>query len=272
MKHICYIAVLISAFFLSCQHKKSNHVNPETFSVLVNGEKIEMVLIEGNSFKSEHDFICNNDSKFVDTFYIGKYEVTQKVWKAIMGEDNNPSYNRGCDNCPVENVSWKDAQEFISKLNLLVGKQFRLPTKTEWEYAAKGGVINEECKYSGSNNIDEVAWYINNYQLDSWGDKGTTHPVGLKKSNILGIYDMSGNVWEWCYDLYTEEYMQNGKIIHEGWPYKGTHLYFRRVIKGGSWGGTAEGCSVAYTDFDVENYEDEYGGFRLVLDYDKNNK
>ena len=115
----------------------------------------------------------------------------------------------------------------------------------EWEYAARGGRQSKGYKYSGSHHIDKVAWYIDNYQKNKSGDKGTTHPVGMKQPNELGLYDMSGNVW--------------------GWPFEGTHLYFRHVLRGGSWGGTAKGCRVSYIDYDMGTYRDEYGGFRIAL-------
>ncbi|MBR0324280.1 MAG: SUMF1/EgtB/PvdO family nonheme iron enzyme, partial [Bacteroidales bacterium] len=124
----------------------------------------------------------------MSTFYIGKYEVTQAEWKAVMG--TNPSRHKG-DNLPVENVTWFDCQEFIRKLNELTGKQFRLPTEAEWEYAARGGKHSYGAKYAGDNDIDNVAWYGDN-------SNNTTHPVGLKRPNELGLYDMTGNVQEWC--------------------------------------------------------------------------
>lgn len=216
---------------------------------------------------------CEEDEKptheeTVSSFYIGKYEVTQKLWDAVIGSHLNSSYNTGCEECPVENVSWKDVQVFITKLNILTKQSFRLPTGIEWEYAARGGNRSKGYKYSGSNKIDQVAWYIDNYQKDKQGDRGTVHPVGMKNPNELGIYDMSGNVWEWCSDLYTQEYDRNGKNVHSGWPFPGTQLFFRRILRGGSWGGTAKGCRVSYIDYDVEGLCDEYGGFRLALDVD----
>lgn len=210
----------------------------------VNGESFEMVLVEGGTFMmggtDEQGDDCESNEKppqeeSVDSFYIGKYEVTQKLWNAIVNNDINRSFNSGCADCPVEQVSWNDAQFFVTKLSILTQKHFRLPTEIEWEYAARGGNRSRGYKYSGSHNIDDVAWYIENYQKSRYGEKGTTHPVGMKEPNELGIYDMSGNVWEWCNDLYTKEYNHNGKQIHADWPFKGVQLLFRRVLRGGSW-------------------------------------
>ena len=128
----------------------------------------------------------------LSSFYICKYEVTQALWKAVMG--SNPSNWKG-DDLPVETVSWDDCQTFIRKLNALTGKNFRLPTEAEWEFAARGGNNSRGYKYAGSNNIETVAWYDGNS-----GNK--THVVGTKSPNELGLYDMSGNVWEWCQDRY----------------------------------------------------------------------
>ena len=242
---------------------------------VVGGDSIEMVLVEGGTFRmgctSEQGCDCEENEKpvhkeTVSDFYMGKYEVTQRLWRTVMGTDSIFPYNGGCDDCPMENVSWKNAQSFISKLNEMTGRTFRLPTEAEWEYAASGGRKSKKYKYSGSNQVDEVAWYVGNFANGQQGIAGTTRPVGLKKSNELGLYDMSGNVWEWCEDLYKQEYEQGGKVVHQGWPFKGTRLYFRRILRGGSWGGTAAGCRVSYIDYDIEGYSDEYGGFRLVME------
>lgn len=271
------IFLFIITCILACTPDKSNEEATQSVTFTVNGESFEMVLVEGGTFvmgcTSEQGNDCENNEKpaheeTVDTFYIGKYEVTQKLWNAVIGPDLNRSSNAGCDDCPVEQISWKDAQVFITKLRILTKKPFRLPTETEWEYAARGGNRSKGYKYSGSDKIDEVAWYVENYQKNKSGKLGTTHPVGMKKPNELGIYDMSGNVWEWCSDTYTKEYRHNGKEVHPEWPYPGAPLYFRSVLRGGSWGGTAEGCRVSYIDYDVASYRDEYGGFRLALSPD----
>lgn len=272
MRTITTSAIILFILTGCLGNSQSDKQSIESLTFTVNGESFEMVFVEGGTFimgcTSEQGRDCEDIEKpaheeTVDTFYLGKYEVTQKLWMAVTG--TNSSHNRDCDDCPVENVSWNDAQEFIKKLNALTGKTFRLPTETEWEYAARGGIHSEGYKYSGSNKVDEVAWYIDNYENSKHGIKGTTHPVGTRKPNELGIYDMSGNVWEWCNNLFMKEYQHNGKSVHPEWPFPGAPLYFRCILRGGSWGGTAKGCRVSYCDYDIHNYRDEYGGFRLAL-------
>ena len=207
--------------------------NVDNISIPVkDGISIDMVRVEAGTFtmgatpemkepfdweKPTHQVTLTND------YYIGKYEVTQALWQAVMG--NNPSYFKG-GNLPVEYVSWDDCQEFISKLNNMTGKKFRLPTEAEWEYAARGGKKGRGCQYSGSNNLSDVAWYKDN-------SDSKTHAVGSKQANELGIYDMSGNVCEWCQDWY-DSYSSSSQVNPTG-ANSGSY----RVFRGGSWDHTA---------------------------------
>ena len=212
-----------TAFFASCEDDKdesatsSTEVTPsgkeddntgggndtseaDIETINVNGVKFQMVKIQGGTFQMGATSEQGNDvsinekpihSVTLSDYHIGQTQVTQELWQAVMG--SNPSEFKGDSQCPVENVSWNDCMEFIAKLNRLTGKNFRLPTEAEWEYAARGGSKSKGYKYSGSNNPDAVAWYD-----DNSGDK--THPVATKQANESGLYDMSENVWEWCYD------------------------------------------------------------------------
>ena len=223
-ENICFKVVTNYATF---------RVNGDKFTV--NGVSFEMVLVEGGTFRmgatSEQEVEAKSNEKPVhsvtlSSYYIGKTEVTQALWQAVMG--SNPSYFKGAD-LPVECVSWDDCQGFIKKLNSLTGRDFRLPTEAEWEFACRGGNNSRGYKYSGSNDIDNVAWYDGNS-----GDQ--THPVGTKASNELGIYDMSGNVWEWCSDWYAD-YTSHSQTNPKG-PRSGSD----RVNRGGSWYGNAGDC------------------------------
>ncbi|MDE6051394.1 MAG: formylglycine-generating enzyme family protein, partial [Paramuribaculum sp.] len=168
----------------------------------VNGVSFDMVEVEGGNYLMGED---NSDvanekpahKETIATFQIGKTEVTQELWEAVMG--TNPSNFTGEANLPVEKVSWTDCNTFITKLNELTGKNFRLPTEAEWEYAARGGNKSLGYTYSGSNTLDDVAWYKDN-------SDSKTHPVAQMQPNELGIYDMSGNVWEWISDIFSRNY------------------------------------------------------------------
>ena len=218
--------------------------------------EIEMVYVEGGTFTmgatSEQGSDATNDEKpahsvTLDGYYIGKYEVTQELWKAVMG--SNPSNFKG-DNLPVENVSWNDVQEFLRKLNAMTGKRYRLPTEAEWEFAARGGNSSRGYKYSGSNSIGNVAWYD--------GNSGT-HAVGTKSPNELGIYDMSGNVWEWCqdwHDSYSNSSQRNPKGPNSG-------LF--RVYRGGGWRYSARNCRVSNRADGTPDDRRDILGFRLAL-------
>ena len=228
------------------------------FSLTVNGVSFEMVYVEGGSFDmgatSEQGSDAYSEeypvhSVTLSDYYIGECEVTQEMWEAVMG--SNPSNFKGAQN-PVERVSWNDCQNFIKKLNSLTGRTFRLPTEAEWEYAARGGKKSRHYKYSGSGNIDDVAWYDNN-------SGGSTRPVGTKSPNELGIYDMSGNVWEWCSDWYGG-YSAGAQTNPQG-PSSGS----RRVLRGGSWRNSARSCRVSdRSDIDPD-FSDYFNGLRLVL-------
>ena len=223
-----------------------------------NGISIDMVKVEAGTFmmgatsemenpypweKPVHQVTLTND------YYIGKYEVIQALWQAVMG--SNPSFFKG-DDLPVEQVSWDDCQEFISKLNSMTGRKFRLPTEAEWEYAARGGKKSRGYQYSGSSNISDVVWYDGNSHYN-------THPVGTKQSNELGLYDMTGNVWEWCQDWYGS-YVSSSQINPIG-----AVSGLNRVVRGGGWNYDAKGCrsSVRIDRWSLRRQSDQ--GLRLVL-------
>ena len=183
-------------------------------------------------------------------YYIGQTEVTQELWQAVMG--SNPFGFKGDNQRPVEDVSWNDCQEFIEKLNRLTGKNFRLPTEAEWEYAARGGNKSRGYKYSGSNNPDAVAWYDDN-------SGGKTHPVAHKQTNESGLYDMSGNVWEWCFDRYGD-YSSNSQTNP-----RGASTGSGRVLRGGSWRYGARNVRVSRRSDFAPDYRGHNFGLRLAL-------
>lgn len=214
-----------------------------------------MVYVEGGTFKmgatSEQKSEAGNDEKpthkvTLSSFSIGRYEVTQEEWQAVMG--NIPSEFKSSKR-PVENVSWNDCQEFIRKLNVMTGKYFRLPTEAEWEYAARGGNRSRGYKYAGGNDLNSVAWYN--------GNSGS-HEVGGKQPNELGLYDMSGNVWEWCQDWYGD-YSSSSQTNPTG-PSSGSF----RLYRGGGWCSDVRFCRVSYRDSIKPNGRNNYLGFRLA--------
>lgn len=226
----------------------------QTFTV--NGVQFTMVEVGGGTFTmgatSEQGSDAWDEEKpahevTLSDYYIGQTEVTQALWEAVMG--SNPSDSKG-GNLPVERVSWDDCQVFIQKLNQLTGKQFRLPTEAEWEYAARGGRKSRGYKYAGGNNIDSVAWCDGNS-----GNK--THPVATKQANELGIYDMSGNVLEWCSD-WCGDYTSSSQSDPQG-SSSGSF----RVIRGGCYYNFARNCRVSYRISNTLDYRSGYLGLRL---------
>jgi len=232
----------------------------ETFTV--KGVTFRMVYVKGGTFKigatSEQGNIFDDDEKSVhqvtlSPYYIGETEVTQELWQVVTGR--NPSYFSGSEKLPVEQVSWDACQNFLKKLNELSGKQFRLLTEAEWEFAARGGIKSKGYKYSGSNNIDEVAWY----ELNS---NSRTHEVGMKAPNELGLYDMSGNVWEWCQDWYDWHGYSSNSLTNPTGPSTGRD----RVSRGGSWAYDARYCRVSDRSHGPSYGSSRRMGFRLALD------
>ena len=230
----------------------------DNLSFTVAGVTFEMIPVDGSTFMmggtSEQGSDADEDEKpshsvTLSSYYIGKTEVTQALWKAVM--DENPSHFKG-ENLPVEKVRWKDCQEFIRKLNSKTGKSFRLPTEAEWEFAARGGNKSNCYKYSGSSDLGNVAWYDDN-------SSSMTHPVGTKQPNELGIYDMSGNVWEWCSDLYGS-YDSVSQTNPTG-PYSGSYSVYR----GGGWSNNVKGCRVSNRSFNSPDSKYYYLGLRLAL-------
>jgi formylglycine-generating enzyme required for sulfatase activity/serine/threonine protein kinase len=220
----------------------------------------DMVYVRGGSFSmgctSEQGSDCKDVEKpshqvTLRSFSIGKYEITQAQWVAVMGA--NPSEFSNCNNCPVEQVSWNDIQIFIRKLNNLTGKRFRLPTEAEWEFAARGGTRSKGYKYAGSNSMGSVAWYNVNS-----GRK--THPVGQKQSNELGLYDMSGNAWEWCSDWYGKSYYSNSTNNNP----KGIISGDFKTVRGGSWSVSSTFNRISFRNLCVPTFRFNYIGFRLV--------
>lgn len=225
----------------------------ETFTV--NGVSFKMVKVKCGTFtmgvsnasdyeKPAHQVTLTKD------YAIGQTEVTQALWLAVMG--NNPSSITGDLNLPVEQVTWNSCQTFIAKLNELTGRSFRLPTEAEWEFAARGGNKSKGYKYAGSDSIDAVAWVKNNCDA-------TSHPVGLKSPNELGIYDMSGNVWEWCQDIFSH-YDSSAQVDPTG-PTTGIYYVFR----GGGWRNTEIYSRITIRNAGFATNTSPGLGFRLAL-------
>lgn len=236
----------------------NNNNNLDTKKFTVNGISFNMIRVDGGTYTmgatSEQGKDAYNSEKpahqvTLSSYYIGETEVTQELWRAVMG--SNPSNFSGSRK-PVENVSWDDCHEFVRKLNSLTGQSFRLPTEAEWEFAARGGNKSKGYKYAGSNSIGDVAWYSDN-------GNSQTHDVAQKSPNELGLYDMSGNVWEWCLDWY--DIFSNSSQTNPTGPTSGSH----RVYRGGSWLDIARHCRVSLRDYGSSGDTKNYLGFRLAL-------
>ena len=236
---------------------------PAPTSYRVNKVSFNMVRIEKGGFwmgaqhldtaEFNYDRLAQSDEvpvhyvKMREDYYIGQTEVTQKLWKEVMGY--NPSHYK-CSKRPVTNVNYYEVQEFLRRLDSITGMQFRLPTEEEWEYAARGGNYSKGCIFSGSNEVNRVAWHN--------GNARKTKKVKKRRANELGIYDMSGNVWEWCstkYRFYDKE--RNAKLGKDGDMY---------IIRGGGWQLPDKSCRVSWRGKRLPDLKNSFGGFRLCLD------
>jgi sulfatase modifying factor 1 len=241
-------------FLIVCAYCTFSLYAQDIKTITVHGVSFDMIRVEGGTFNMgctlEQEIDCGKEENpvhqtTVSSFYIGKFEVTQKLHNAVRY--NSPqNYDNGL---PVNTIEWFDCQEFIEKLNQLTGIKFCLPTEAQWEYAARGGNKSKGYKYSGSNNLDDVAWYKDN-------SNDMSHIVGTKQPNELGIYDMSGNVWEWCkdwYGIYISKPQNNPQ---------GVTSSDCKVLRGGSNGADHTNCRVSFRTFDRswdDRYYDNYG-------------
>ncbi len=243
--------------------------NGQNYTESAFGINMKMVYVEGGSYNmgctGEQGGDCDDDEKTVryvtvSDFYIGQFEITQAQWQAVMGTSvyqqrdkantSWPMYGTGND-YPMYYVSWEEAKEFCRRLSQQTGKTYRLPTEAEWEYAARGGKKTQNTKYAGGYSLDYVGWYTSN-------SGGKTHAVGTKNANELGIYDMSGNVWEWCEDWYGD--YRSYDTDNPTGPSSGSY----RVIRGGGWSNSASSCRVSNRDYDSPGNRYYDLGFRVV--------
>ena len=251
-----FCLLLVMALFASCKNDggSSNPADdpsaPDILEFNVDGVSFKMIKVKGGTFQmGEEGVETPVHSVTLSGFYIGETEVTCALWQVVMDTCPGRSIR---DNLPVAEVSWNDCQEFIDKLNQKTGRRFALPTEAQWEFAARGGNKSQGYGYSGGNNIDDVAWYWDNSPF-------TTSPVGTKLANELGLYDMSGNVCEWCADWY-DGYSSSSQKNPTG-PETGSD----RVYRGGGFVSDARNCRSAYRERNAPDYRFDELGLRLVL-------
>lgn len=245
----------------------STYVNPK-LTYEVNGVSFNMIGVKGGAFEMgatpEQLYPDGDESPvhlvYLTNYYIGETEVTQELWEAVMG--NNPSDHQGNPQYPVEHVTWYEFKNFLAKLNEILGKEFKFPTEAQWEYAARGGCMSCGYQFSGANfdEVDSVSWHMDNTDLE-------THPVAQKRPNELGIYDMSGNVWEWCSDIYQNDYYYHSPKVDPKGP--DSFEDEDHVLRGGSFMDLSLGLRVAnrdsYCPYVGPSFIQDHRGFRLVL-------
>lgn len=246
-------------------------MNPETVAMqsfiqtLLNSSiRFKMIKVEGGVFEMGGKSSLPVHKVQLRDFWIGELPVTQELWEAVMGKGKNESNFKG-KRRPVENVSWvKISEEFLPALNRFtesmrpVGTIYSLPTEAQWEYAARGGKLSKGFEYAGSYKLDDVGLYDKNSHME-------TKPVGLKLPNELVLYDMSGNVWEWCCDWYDSYYYEFCKVRGIALDPSGPKDGKDRILRGGSWANYAQYCQLPHRNFDLPASCNDYFGFRLVL-------
>lgn len=261
---IRWLILGILGFFGSLELKAQSAPDSVKTVNLPDNARIELVWVEGGRFmmgndetpkgvKLTYEEARPRHAVSVDGFYIGRFEVTQAQWRAVMGED--PSKFNGSDNLPVETVSWEEAQRFVTLLSQMTGHRFRLPYEAEWEYAARGGARGQGMPFAGYTRatLDTCCWYCVN-------SHGHTHAVGSRMPNELGLYDMSGNVAEWCQD-WMENYSGEEQENPRG-PRYGEH----RVLRGGHYNSTSAACTVYDRSWYIPSGKYEMFGFRVVME------
>jgi formylglycine-generating enzyme required for sulfatase activity len=236
---------------------KTDSVDRQPGEVMTNSIGMKLTWIPPGTFQMGSIYFDNSKPhpvKITKGFDMGVYEVTQEQYQKVMG--TNPSHFTGEDNLPVETVSWDNALEFCKKLSQKEGKTYRLPTEAEWEYACRAGTTTQFSFGDDESQLGDYAWYDKNS-----GKK--THPVGTKKPNAWGLYDMHGNVWEWCQDWYAKDWYSKGPTENPLNERYGDKKF--RVISGGGWYGDSYDCRVSYRDGRRPNYRYVGHGFRVVL-------
>ncbi|WP_099468967.1 formylglycine-generating enzyme family protein [Konateibacter massiliensis] len=253
---ICLACIVGASVFI--YERKAENALPEEIRIeLSAGVSMEFVLIEAGSFfmgsyegEGDEDEQSRHKVTITEAFYIGKYEVTQKQWNLVMGD--NPSHFEGTDN-PVDTVSWTDSVAFTEKLSELAQRNITLPTEAQWEYACRSGSDTKWFFGASEESAGEYGWIDSNAQ-------GTTHPVGLKKPNPWGVYDMYGNVQEWCLDWYADSYSGTASKDPQGAKDGAS-----RIIRGGGWGDFPDNARSAYRNASGEEIENDGIGFRCVM-------
>ncbi len=259
----CIVTLFLCACFSALV---AQDTHPQLYTETAFEMEMTFVWVEGGTFQmgatSEQGSVVESDEKPVrnitlDGFYMAQFEVTQGQWEQVMGTTMQKHYLTYAyaglsPEYPMYYVSREDAMAFCKRLSEQTGKYFTLPTEAQWEYAARGGNKHEKAKYAGGNTLSEVAWYSAN-------SNNATHLYGMKKANALGLYDMSGSVWEWCKDYYGK-YDVNDTINPQG-PVSGTNGVFR----GGSWSSSENYCRVSFRSYDLPTMQYDNLGFRVVM-------